>query len=94
MALSNKIFTYLLAGVPVLLSRTPAHEQLAKDLGDATLLVDLSRPAETAREIETFLDDPGQQERARNSAWRLARERYNWDVEGMKFLQKVRNALR
>ena len=93
MALSNKIFTYLLAGIPVLLSRTPAQEQLAKELGDAALLIDLARPAETAGQIEAFLQDADLQASARACAWRLARERYNWDVEGMKFLQQVRDAL-
>src|SRR5437868_10798863 len=33
LCLGNKIFTYLAAGVPVILSRTPAQAALAEDLG-------------------------------------------------------------
>ena len=43
--LTNKIFTYLLAGVPVLLSDTPAQRALAPDLGAAARLVSLADPA-------------------------------------------------
>ena len=39
--LTNKAFTYLLAGIPVLLSRTTAQSELAVELGDATELVDI-----------------------------------------------------
>jgi glycosyltransferase involved in cell wall biosynthesis len=35
LCLGNKIFTYLAAGVPVILSRTPAQARLAEDLGPA-----------------------------------------------------------
>ena len=35
LCLGNKIFTYLAAGVPVLLSATPAQSRLGQDLGDA-----------------------------------------------------------
>jgi hypothetical protein len=42
LCLTNKIFTYLLAGVPVLLSDTPAQRALAPDLGAAQRLVSLA----------------------------------------------------
>src|SRR5699024_8713131 len=42
--LTNKIFTYLLAGVPVLLSDTPAQEALAPELDAAARVVSLADP--------------------------------------------------
>ncbi|HEX8490311.1 MAG TPA: glycosyltransferase, partial [Chthoniobacterales bacterium] len=93
MALSNKIFTYLLAGLPVLLSRTPAQENLGAELGEAALLIDLRSPRDAAARIENFLSDPALQQRARDAAWQLARERFNWDIEQLKVLQQVRNVL-
>jgi glycosyltransferase involved in cell wall biosynthesis len=93
-ALSNKIFTYLLAGLPVLLSRTPAQEQLARSLGDAAILVDLRRPQAAAESLESFLNSESAQRRARATAWRLGHEKFNWDVEKQKFLQLVRQAIR
>ena len=44
LCLTNKIFTYLLAGVPVMMSDTPAQSALAPDLGEAAALVSLADP--------------------------------------------------
>lgn len=93
MALSNKIFTYLLAGVPVLLSRTPAQETLARDLGDAAVLVDLDQPAQIARTLQDFFADEARQRSARSTAWHLGRAKYNWNVEKAKLVSCVRKSL-
>lgn len=92
MALSNKIFTYLLAGVPVVMSRTPAHEGLAAQLEEASILVELHKPRAVAIQLETFFSDPSFQERSRDRAWRLGHGRYNWDVEKNAFLRCVERA--
>lgn len=87
--LTNKIFTYLLAGIPVLLSRTPAQEQLAQKLGEAALLVDLNNSEQTAQGIEQLFSNPAKLTAARCKAWQLARERYNWDVEQQRLLNSI-----
>jgi glycosyltransferase involved in cell wall biosynthesis len=79
--LTNKIFVYLLAGIPQLLSNTTAQTALAPRLGDAALVCDLSRTQETAACLDSFFADHDRVAKARNAAWRLARERYCWDVE-------------
>jgi hypothetical protein len=91
--LSNKIFTYLLGGVPILLSRTPAQIGLSRDLGAAALLIDLSKSRETALELDRFFESGERQRYARKEAWRLGRNRYNWDCEKEVFLSSVKAAL-
>ena len=89
LCLTNKIFTYLLAGVPVVLSDTPAQRVLAPDLGGAAALVPLSDPtaiAATLDRLATGLDQ------ARAEALRLGRERYNWEVEKGALLASVEAA--
>ena len=93
LCLTNKIFTYLLAGIPQLLSPTRAQSALAPQLGHAALLASLERPDETARALDTFFADPARVSAARESAWRLARERYCWDLERAEFLRSVSGAL-
>jgi glycosyltransferase involved in cell wall biosynthesis len=93
LCLTNKVFTYLLAGVPTLMSRTPAQDQLAPDLGPAALLVDLADTDGIARVLDGYFGDAERQRQARAEAWRLGRERYNWDVEQRVFLASVRRAL-
>lgn len=79
--LGNKIFTYLLAGVPVVMSDTPAQRALAADLGAAALLVSLSDPASIAAGLDRLGESPAALADAKRAAWRLGHDRYNWDVE-------------
>jgi glycosyltransferase involved in cell wall biosynthesis len=81
LCLGNKIFTYLLAGLPVVMTDTPAQRALAPDLGAAALLVSLSDPAATAAELDRLGGSPPVLAEAKSAAWRLGRERYNWDIE-------------
>lgn len=91
--LGNKIFTYLLAGLPILMSRTPAQEEFSQYLGDAALLVDVNEPERIAQTLDKWLSNPAQVQCARATAWELAQKRYNWDVEQAKFLSVVERAL-
>ena len=93
LCLTNKIFVYLLAGLPQLLSRTTAQAALAPELGAAALLGDLTQPAETARQLDTFFSDPQRMESARHCAWELARKRFCWDVEKENLLRTLRTVL-
>ncbi|MBI3885671.1 MAG: hypothetical protein HY302_08095 [Opitutae bacterium] len=90
LCLTNKIFTYLLAGIPQLLSATSAQTALAPELGAAALLDDLTDPARTAQLLDGFFADPARIATARRTAWELARTRFCWDVEQEIFLASVR----
>jgi glycosyltransferase involved in cell wall biosynthesis len=89
LCLTNKIFTYLLGGVPVLLSDTPAQRALAPDLGEAAALVPLSDPTAVAAALDRLASGP---EGARAEALRLGRERYNWEIEQAALLASVETA--
>lgn len=91
--LTNKAFTYLLAGVPALLSHTPAQDRLAEELGSAAIAADLSNPPAVARCLDAYFGDSERQREARRHAWRLGQDRYNWDVEKEKLLASVRRVL-
>lgn len=86
--LTNKIFTYLLAGVPVIMSDTPAQRLLAADLGRAARICTLADPAGLASTLDA-LAVPSAFAEASEAAWRLGRERYNWDREQAVLLQSV-----
>ena len=86
--LTNKIFTYLLAGVPVVMSETPAQMKLAPDLGAAGRLCALDDPAGLASILDA-LASPAVRAHSAAEAWRLGRERYNWDKEQAALLAAV-----
>jgi glycosyltransferase involved in cell wall biosynthesis len=89
LCLTNKIFTYLLAGVPVGLTPTTAQRALARELGDAALLLDLSNPELTAANLDAFLQNPERRTAASDAAWRLGQTRFNWDLEQQTLLRSV-----
>lgn len=92
LCLTNKVFTYVAAGIPQLLSRTTAQTAIANDLGDAALLVNLDDPADIARTIDRLQDDTFR-DRCRRAAT-LARERFCWEEEQRKLLGLIGEILR
>jgi glycosyltransferase involved in cell wall biosynthesis len=91
--LTNKIFTYLLAGRPVLMSDTPAQQALAAQLGEAAALVTLANPTTIAEQLDRWALTTERLQAAGRTACRLARSRYNWQVEQRIFLASVAQAL-
>lgn len=91
--LTNKIFTYLMAGIPFLLSNTTAQTELAKDLGEVAMLVDLEMVDDIAAALDSFLVDPARLAKLKTIAGELGRSRYNWEIEQHRFLDSVKHAL-
>jgi glycosyltransferase involved in cell wall biosynthesis len=87
--LTNKIFTYLLAGVPVMMSDTPAQSALAADLADAACVVSLLDADGMARALDRLGGSCEALAAARDTAWRKGQKRYNWDVEKQALLSAV-----
>ncbi len=92
--LSNKIFTYLLAGLPQLLSPTAAQRALADDLGAAALVGDPDATAATATQLDTWFANPATRASARRTAWKLGQTRYCWEIEQQALLAAVREGCR
>lgn len=93
LCLTNKVFTYLLAGLPVVLSPTLAQRALAAEAGEAAFLLDETPGTESASRLVTWLLDPLAQARARARAWTLGQQRYCWDVEQTALLSALHAAL-
>ena len=87
---TNKIFTYLLAGIPAVATDTEGQRRICAHAPDATRLVrpgDVDGLAEAVRALLT------EGEAARAAAERAATERFNWERERERFLQVVRTCL-
>ena len=89
LCLTNKIFVYLLAGIPQLLSRTSAQAALAPELGEAALLANLEQTEAVAAQLDALFGSPDRMVAARKRATELAERRYCWDVEKAAFLDSV-----
>ena len=91
--LSNKIFTYLLAGNAVVATRTRAQSSLAAHLQDAAVWCDPGDPVSLAQALQRWYADREVLRRGQAHAWRLGTERFNWDVEKQKWLAVVEAAV-
>ena len=92
-ALSNKIFTYLLAGLPVILSRTSGQEIFSRQIADAVSVYEAENPDDLALRIDGFLSDPSRLENLRSKAYNSAQTIFNWEFEREKLFRLVERAL-
>jgi hypothetical protein len=93
LCLTNKIFVYLLAAIPQLMTPTSAQCALADALGNAAILADTSGPSAAAAQLDALLSDSRQLARARTTAWELGRGRFNWEQEQHVLIASVQGAL-
>ena len=83
---TNKLFEYLMAGLPVVASDLPEIRRVVTQ-GDPPVgeLFDPDCPTSIADAIRRVLSDPAY-ERRRTEARRLALEKFNWEVEEPRLL--------
>jgi glycosyltransferase involved in cell wall biosynthesis len=84
-ALPQKIFEYMGAGLPLIVSDFPLWRKILGDVGCA-LFVNPLDPSDIARAIEYLLSHPVESEQMGLRGQRAVLERYNWDSEGEKLV--------
>lgn len=94
MALSNKIFVYLLAGNAVVATATKAQRLLMADIPDVGFCYEPGDVDALARCLKRWYEDRNALDRARRQAWDWGSRRYNWDIEKKKFLEVIERILR
>ena len=90
---SNKAFTCLLGGTPVVLSRTTGQSAAGPAVWRRRRDLCPRRRRELAIALERWTMNPRALSQARSLAWRLGDERYNWEVEAPRFLSIVSEVL-
>lgn len=79
LCLTNKAFTYMLAGLAVVLTDTPGQRPLASDMGEGALLYAPGDAVALAAGLKRWAEDKRLLARARAAAWRAARRRWHWE---------------
>jgi hypothetical protein len=79
LALSNKAFTYMLAGLAVAFTDTPGQRRLARDLGEAALLYAPGDIKGLAAGLKQWATDRDRLARAKAAAWHAAQRRWHWE---------------
>jgi len=87
--LTNKLFTYLLAGIPTLASDTTAQAEIAAEMPEAVLVYRQNNPQALAKKMDDLLLTSNRLSTARKTAWRMGQARYNWETEQHDFVKMI-----
>ena len=95
LALSNKAFVYLAAGLAVVFTDTPGQRELARTLGDAAAIYQPGDIEALALKLREWADDRAALKAAKRAARDAARERWHWPhaEESGKLIRLVASAL-
>lgn len=88
--ITNKIFTYLLAGLPCVATDTVGQRSVCEAVPVATRLVPARQPEAIAKAVESLLNAGAT---ARNAALHSTEQRFSWDIERSAFLATVATVL-
>ena len=81
LCMTNKAFTYILAGVAVAMFDTPGQHDLGVDLGRAAALVPADDVDALAGAFVRWGTDPAALDCAKRTAWQAAARRWHWEHE-------------
>lgn len=84
----TKLFQYLMAGLPVIASNFPGMIEIVEG-NEVGLCVDPEHPREIAAAINRMLADESLHARMVENALKAAREKYCFEVEGVKLLDEI-----
>ncbi len=93
-AISNKLFTYLLAGNAIAATSTTGQQTVMEAVGPAGFTYKPYTFHDLAERLAMWSDDRNEVERARRAAWEWGTRRYNWDIEKLRLIDVVERTLR
>jgi len=80
--LPNKLFDYMLVGMPVVASNFPLYREVVEP-SRCGLIVDPSRPEEIAEAMTYLIEHPDEARAMGERGLRAVRERYNWEGQSV-----------
>jgi glycosyltransferase involved in cell wall biosynthesis len=94
LCVTNKIFTYLLAGLSVIATDTQGQRPVVESIGRGGWLYKAGDIQALSDRIDFLAEHKEELETSRREALRWAKERFNWDLEKKKFLLVIDQTLR
>jgi len=91
--LPNKLFDYMLVGLPVVASDFPLYREIVEP-SRCGLLVDPSKPEEIAQAMAYLIEHPQEARQMGENGRRAVLEKYNWETESERLLEIYETVLR
>jgi glycosyltransferase involved in cell wall biosynthesis len=92
--LTNKIFTYVLAGNCILSSNTLAQKEFMEDYEGIGLVYKNNDPSDLAEKIKYLYENPLDVLKYRKHSLEVAETSLNWEIESQKFLNLIEETLK
>jgi glycosyltransferase involved in cell wall biosynthesis len=89
LTVTNKVFTYLLAGLAVTATDTPGQREVMNETGNAGFLYPAGDANSFRDALEVWTRDRGKLRKAQQAAWDAARARFCWEIEQKRFLALI-----
>ena len=89
--LTNKIFTYILSGLAIVASNTPAQEMFIKENPNIGRIYQTNNPFDLSKIFYFFLQNYDELNNYRQNAISLADKKLNWEIESQKFLGVIQS---
>ncbi|PIY08625.1 MAG: hypothetical protein COZ18_11305 [Flexibacter sp. CG_4_10_14_3_um_filter_32_15] len=97
LCLTNKIFQYLNTGLAILASNTTAQKFIMEENPQVGFLINIENAQEVAQKIEILANSKknttDELENMKIASKNLSKTKYNWDIEGQKFLEVIKDCL-
>jgi glycosyltransferase involved in cell wall biosynthesis len=90
--LENKLFDYLMAGLPIAVSDQPQRRQIVEKYGVGEVF-DESDPRSIAHAIASILNDEQRYQEMRHRAWEAAKLEFNWEAQARKLVESYERLL-
>lgn len=87
LCVTNKLFTYMLAGLAVIATDTPGQREVLGEAPGSGLLYPAGQPSILAEGVRQLLRDPVELARAKSAAWTAADRRFNWEHESQSLVR-------
>ncbi len=84
--LPNKLFDYMLVGLPVIASNFPLYREVVEG-SRCGLIVDPTKPPEIARAMEYLIEHPDEARQMGENGRRAVLDKYNWEAESKELLR-------
>jgi glycosyltransferase involved in cell wall biosynthesis len=91
--LTNKIFTYLLAGNAVIATATRGQQAIMETIGDAGFTYEPGDVNALACGLRLWYENRNILQQARQKSWDWGTRRFNWNLEKKRLVQTVEGAL-
>ncbi|WP_205529772.1 glycosyltransferase family protein [Pedobacter chitinilyticus] len=91
--LTNKIFTYINAGLAIIASETKAQKKLLQENKNIGLLFQIGNVVELANQLKIYYEHPYLLDQHRRAAKKLAKDKFNWEKESQTLLSLIKTTM-